>query len=289
MRPDDLAPAPCGHRGCRLKPVEVRALLAAAAVLDDADLTRVCDRDPAFAGGPIPDFHSPRHVMEVKEVTSRPLRGFNAACDKRPRYVRMPNLRHLWAASVDVSAAAAVYEGDPEAGDPETPVVNTLISTVTEMVESLESRGYTSSLHDHDNFPRYAKELGFYCDLAVQPDSPLEPGILLSGTIVEHSRAHDLDIDVTEFLQEWLDSDQSANALQSLAGRVGVHVLVLMASVDGPAAGLIHTVQETPCEVPTAALRLPAGIDVLVVVTNTDVLRFTPADGWSRRSAPRIE
>lgn len=289
MRPDKLAPAPCGHRGCRLKQVEVRAQAATATVLDDPDLKRVCDQDPAFAGGAKPDFYSPRHVVEVKELTSRPLRGFNGAYDKRPRYTRIPNLRHLWAASVDVSAAAAVYESDPETGDPETPVVNTLIATLTQMVEDLESRGHTDSLHDHDNFPRYAKELGFYCHLAAQPDSPLEPGILLSGTIVEHSRAHDLDIDVTDFLQDWLDSDQSANARQSLAGRTGIHVLALMASPIGPAAGLIHTVQETPGEVPTAAPRLPDGIDVLVVATDTDVLKFTPADGWSRRSAPRIE
>lgn len=284
MRPDDWAPAPCGHRGCRLKPVEVRAQLAAAAALDDADLTRVCDQDPAFAGGPIPDFHSRRHVVEVKELTSRPLRGFNAAYDKRPRYVRIPNLRHLWAASVDVSVAAAVYEGDPE-----TPVVNTLIATLTEMVEDLESRGYTSSLHDHDNFPRYAKELGFYCDLAAQPDSPLEPGILLTGSVIKRPRTLDLDYDVTAPLQDWLDSDQSSNARRSLAGRRGVHVLAVVPSRDGPAATVIDTVRETPGEVPTTALRLPDGIDVLVVVTNTDVLRFTPADGWSRRSAPRIE
>jgi hypothetical protein len=282
--PYGFAPAPCGHRSCRLKPVEVRAQLAAAAVLDDPDLTRVCDRDPAFTGSAIPDFSSPHHIVEVKELTSRPLRGFNAAYDKQPRYIRIPHLRHLWAASVDVSAAAAAYDGDTQ-----TPQVNTLIATLTQMVEDLESRGYTSSLHDHDNFQRYADALGFYCDLAVQPSSPLEPGILLSGTIAEHSRTLDLDYDVTAVLQEWLDSEHSANARQSLAGRSGVHVLVLMASPDGPAAGLLHTVQETPGKVPVAALRLPDDIDVLIVASNTDVLHFTGREGWSRRSAPRIE
>lgn len=258
--------------------------MAAAAVLDDPDLTRVCDQDPVFAGAAIPDFSSPHHVVEVKELTSRPLRGFNAAYDKQPRHIRIPHLRHLWAASVDVSAAAAAYDGDPE-----TPQVNTLIATLTQMVEHLESRDYTSSLHDHDNFQRYADALGFYCDLAVQRDSPLEPGILLSGTIAEHSRTLDLDYDVTAVLQEWLDSEHSANARQSLAGRAGVHVLVLMASPDGPAAGLIHALRQTPGEVPVTALRLPDDIDVLIVATNTDVLWFTPRDGWSRRTAPHIE
>lgn len=276
------APIPCGHRGCRLTPVEQRAWTAAAAVLDDADLTRVCDQDPAFAGAAIPDFSSRRHVVEVKELTSRPLRGFNAAYDKQPRHIPISSLRHLWAASVDVSAAAATYDGEPN-----TPQVNTLIATLTQIVQNLETRGYTSSLEDHDNFQRYADALGFYCDLAVQPNSPLEPGILLSGTIAEHSRTLDLDYDVTAVLQEWLDSNQSANARQSLAGHAGVHVLVLMASPDGPAAGLIHAVQQTPSDVPAAALRLPDDIDVLIVATNTDVLRFSPRDGWSRRTAPR--
>lgn len=284
MRPDDWAPASCGHRGCRPKPSEVRALVAVAAVLADPDLTRICAQDPAFAGGPMPDFHSPRHVVEVKELTSRPLRGFNAAYNRQPRYIPIPTLRHLWAASVDVSVAAAVYEGDPE-----TPVVNTLIATLTEMVEDLESRGYTNSLHDHDNFPRYAKELGFYCDLTVVPDSDLKPGILLTGTIVGRPRALNLDIDITALLQDWLDSDQSSNARYSLAGRGGVHVLAVVPSRDGPAATVIDAVRETPGEVPEAALRLPDGIDVLIAVTDTDVLRFTPADGWSRHSAPHIE
>lgn len=278
--PDGSAPALCGHRGCRLTAVEVRAQLAAAVVLDDPDLTRVCDKDPSFAGPAIPDFSSAYHVVEVKELTSRPLRGFNAAYDKQPRHIRIPNLRHLWAASVDVSAAAAAYDGDPE-----TPQVNTLVATLAQMVENLESRGYTDALHDHDNFQRYAKALGFYFDLAVQPNSPLEPGILLSGTIAEHPRTLDLDHDFTAVLQEWLDSDQSANARQSLASCSGLHVLVLMASRDGPAAGLIYTLQQKPGEIPVAALRLPGEIDVLIVATTTDVLYFTPRDGWSRRSA----
>lgn len=117
----------------------------------------------------------------------------------------------------------------------------------------------------------------------------MEPGILLTGSVIKRPRTLDLDYDVTALLQDWLDSEQSSNARRSLAGRRGVHVLVVVPSRDGPAATVIDTVRETPGEVPTTALRLPAGIDVLVVVTNTDVLRFTPTDGWSRRSAPRIE
>ncbi|GAB5901768.1 MULTISPECIES: hypothetical protein [Mycobacteriaceae] len=279
---DDTTPAPCGHRGCRLKPSEVRAQLLASTALDDPDLTRVCDQDEAVAGGAIPDFRSRRHVVEVKELTSQALRRFIDLYEALPqRYIPKYSFRYLWAVSVDVSRAAGAYGGNPK-----TPEVKTLIATSTQLIEDLESRGIINSLADHENFPKYAKALGFYSNCAVVPDSPLGPGILLSGTISGQARTLDLDYDVTAFLQDWLDSEQSTNARQSLAGRAGIHVLVLMASLDGPAAGLIHTLRETPGEVPAAALRLPDDIDVLIVTTNIDVLRFTPNGGWLRHTAP---
>lgn len=280
---NDTTPAPCGHLGCRLKPSEVRAQLAAATVLDDPALTRICDQDPTFTtGGPIPDFASQRHVVEVKELTSKALRRFIDLYEALPdRYVPVDGLRHLWAVSVDVSRAAATYDRNRK-----TPKVKTLIATLTQIITDLESRGITDAFTDHDNFPKYAKALGFYFDCAVLPDTALEPGILLTGTITEHDRTLDLDDDVAGLLQEWLDSDQAENAEQSLAGRPGTRVLVLVASLDGPAAVLVHALHEAPGEVPTAALQLPDGIDILIVVTDYDVVRYGPQDGWSRHTAP---
>ena len=282
-RPDHTTPAPCGHRGCQRKPSEMRAQLVAATVLDDPDLTRICDQDPKdAAGGPIPDFASQRHVVEVKELTSKALRRFNSAYDDLgKRHFPSESLRQLWAASVDVSHAAATYDGNRK-----TPKVKTLVARLTQIITDLESRGITNAFADHDNFPKYAKEFGRYFDCAVLPDTTLEPGILLTGTITEHPRTRDLDGDVVAPLKEWLGSDQAENAEQSLAGRPGTHVLVLMASLDGPAAGLVHALHETPGETPTAALRLPDDTDILIVATDYDVLRYAPHDGWSRHTAP---
>lgn len=169
---DDTTPAPCGHRGCRLKPSEVRAQLLASTALDDPDLTRVCDQDEAVAGGAIPDFRSRRHVVEVKELTSQALRRFIDLYESLPqRYIPNESFRYLWAVSVDVSRAAGAYGGNPK-----TPEVKTLIATLTQLIEDLESRGITNSLADHENFPKYAKALGFYCNCAVVPDSPLGRG-----------------------------------------------------------------------------------------------------------------
>lgn len=106
-----------------------------------------------------------------------------------------------------------------------------------------------------------------------------------TGRGLERPRTTHLDDDVAPFLQDWLD-EHSDNARQSLAGRAGVHVVALVASLDCPAAGMIHTMMEPPGEAPTAMLRLPAEIDVLIAVVNADVLRFTTGGGWSRRSIP---
>ncbi|WP_155946517.1 hypothetical protein [Mycobacterium sp. URHD0025] len=154
MHPDEMAPAPCGHRGCRLKPVEVRARLAAAFVLDDADLTRVCDQDPAFAGGSIPDFSSHRHIVEVKELTSKVLRKFIDLYESLPQRYFPVESSHLWAVSGDVSRAAATFDGNRQ-----TPEVKTLIATLTQMTGDLESRGLTDSFADHENFPGGRKHL----------------------------------------------------------------------------------------------------------------------------------
>ncbi|MBE5477837.1 hypothetical protein E3G68_005170 [Mycobacteroides abscessus] len=277
---DDTS-APCGHHGCRITSVEQRAA-AVAAVLDDPHLTRICEQDAEFSGGRIPDFQSPRHVVEVKELTSRPLRGFLAAYDALPaRYIRIPTFDHLWAVSLDVSAAHHVYVGNPR-----TPRVKTLIDSLTQVIADMESRGITDVLTDHDNWPRFAKMVGFYGHCFALAGTELQPGILFTGTMSEQPRTTDIDDDVTAFLQDWLDSTQSENARQSLSGRPGTHVLALVASLDGPAAGMVHTLMENPGAAPAAAVRLPPDIDILMAVTQTDVLRFSTNDGWSRHSVP---
>jgi hypothetical protein len=60
---------------------------------------------------------------------------------------------------------------------------------VNTLIEDLESRGFTDSLADLDKFEEYAKSLGFYCHLAIQPNASLAPGILLSGSISASSPA----------------------------------------------------------------------------------------------------
>lgn len=280
---DGFAPAPCGHRGCHISPVEQQAWAAVTAVLDDPDLIRVCDQaEPARAA--IPDFRSSRHVVEVKELTSEPVREFIAACDKHmpQRHVEVPELEHVWAVSADVSVAANSYKGRRR-----TPRADTMFDSLVELVKDLEARGIKDVMTaDTDTWKRLAKVLGFYGDCAVLDATAWPPGIVFTGALSSHARTLDLEYDVVAFLQEWLDSEQSKKGRDALAGRDGVHVLALVPSRDGPAAGMVQTLMETHGEIPTTALRLPAEVDELIVVTNDEVLRFSPGGGWSRCDAP---
>lgn len=279
---DGFIPASCGHRGCHISRVEQQAWAAAVAVLDDPALMRVCEATEP-PGGARPDFRSPRHVVEVKELTSRRVREFAAAVDKHAsqRYLRVPDLQHLWAVTADVSVAVSLYGGRGA-----TPCANTMLDSLTELIRELESRGVGDALADGEMWERVSKILGFYGDCAVLEGTNLEPGILFTGTLSGHARTLDLELDVVAFLQRWLDSEQSRNGRHSLAGRDGVHVLALVPSRDGPAAGMLQTLTETRGEIPTTALRLPAEIDELIVVTDDEVLRFASDSEWSRCDAP---
>ncbi|UBV20314.1 MULTISPECIES: helix-turn-helix domain-containing protein [Mycolicibacterium] len=274
--------APCGHRGCQISPTEQRAHAAVTTMLDDPDLIRVCDAaEPP--GTAIPDFSSARHVIEVKELTSQQVRQFAAACDKHmpQRYVPVTDLRHLWAVSADVSAAAGEY-----AGRSATPKAKTMLDSITDLVRQLEARGVDDAFADAEIWERVAKVLGFYGHCAVLGGTSLEPGILFTGTVSGQARTLDLELDVVAVLQCWLDSEQSRNARESLAGRDGAHVLALVPHRDGPASSMLQTLGDTRGEIPTTALQLPHDIDVLIVVTDAEVLCFTAADGWSRRPLP---
>ncbi len=279
-----FVPAPCGHRGCQIDRVEQQAWAAAVAILNDPDLVRVCDRTES-PGASIPDFRSSRHVVEVKALTSWQLRQFAAEFDKHlgQRHFPVPGLQHLWAVSADVSEAAGSYDRGSGA-----PQVNTMLNSITELIRELEARGVDNVMAAHDIWDRVAKVLGFYGDCAVMETTAWPPGILFTGTLSGHARTLDLEFDVVAFLQNWLDSAQSKKGRDALAGRDGVHVLALVPSRDGPAAGMLQTLMETRGEIPTTALRLPAEVDELIVVTNDEALRFSPGGGWSRCDAPAV-
>ncbi|WP_068019195.1 MULTISPECIES: hypothetical protein [unclassified Mycobacterium] len=115
----------------------------------------------------------------------------------------------------------------------------------------------------------------------------MRPGIFFS-VAHGHSRTTYLEDDVVKFLQSWLNSGYSMNARKSLANEKRKRVVVLVASMDGPAAAMLRTLSETTgVPIPTP-LRLPPEIDALIVTTGQEVLYFDPDMGWSRHTTASL-
>jgi hypothetical protein len=268
----------CDHPGCATSEVEQHARDACAAVLGDAELIRVCAQTSA---GPIPDFQSRRYTVEVKALTSPALMKFLTARNKNLEDPHHPvkALSQTWGVFADVSEAHGSFDGKASA-----PRISSMIKSLTPLLVEVEARGLTDVFAAHDLWPQFAKTLGFYGHCSVMPSGPFPPGIVFIGPAHETSRTTYLEHDVVAFLQQWLNSEHSDNARKSLADRPGRRVLTLVASFDGPAAAMLHTLHEHPGVAPQTPLRLPAAIDVVAVLTGNEVLLFDASSGWARRT-----
>jgi len=118
------------------------------------------------------------------------------------------------------------------------------------------------------------------------PEGPYPPGILILGYAWGHSRTTDPERDVVGFIQAWLLSPQAENAKLSLHHERDVRrVLVLVASMEGPASAMIRTLSEDPEASLRTPLQLPKEIDAVVVIAADEVLDYGLVDGWRRRPA----
>lgn len=272
------APSPeCGHPGCFSDDVEERARDAAAAVLGDDGLARVCEQE---AKGVKPDFRSYRHALEVKQLTSPALRQFLAAHNDHLEDPHRPieGLSQVWLVFADVSAAIESFDGKTK-----TPRADLLIDSLTPLLKDLEARGVTDAFGDDRVWSHMRTILGFQGHCSVIPGIDMKPGIFFS-TSHGHSRTTYLEHDVVGFLEQWLHSRYAANARKSLAPERRKRVVVLVPTMDGPAAAMLRTLAETPgVNIPTT-LRLPQEVDALIVTTDDEVIHFDPTVGWARHT-----
>src|SRR4051794_5009994 len=122
----------CCHRKCEPCRVERRARDIGAALLRDGSLSRVCERE---SSRPKPDFRSPQHSVEVKELASPSLRSFMEAQKLHIGDVRLypvEGLQKTGGVSVDVSLAIDSFEHAP------APKVRRLINALAPLVAQLE-------------------------------------------------------------------------------------------------------------------------------------------------------
>jgi hypothetical protein len=257
----------------------VYARRVATKLLDDEALERVCEVVPR---GPKPDYRSGRHAVEVKRLTSPSAASFRTARDRfLPEAVQpVTGLQHLWLVFLDISEAHASFRG----GIP-TPQAKVLVKELGSLLRAFETDG----IMDAGGRPEVHRLTGGYTCAAVPVSPNGTPGIMFS-TAVGTRRTTNIDLDVVEFLQDWLDSPESTNLRESLAGEPLWRVAVLIADSGGPASGMLRTLMDTTDGpvVPKAELRLPPEIGSLILVAGNDVLDFGLADGWRRRSATSL-
>jgi hypothetical protein len=225
------------HPECAPNDVEEYARDIVARVLHDDELLRVCARESSRQK---PDFRSPRHSVEVKELVSPDLRSVREAQKRHiGDYEEVDTLRETWGVCADASLAFSSFEPTTA-----TPKVKPLIRKLTPLLVRLEANGATDARSDPEIWPFVASLLhGGWC--SVIPKSPYPPGILLIGPGYGYERTTDIETDVVAPLQDWLSSKYADNVRQSLGGENGVRCAVLVASMDGPAFAMIRTLAET--------------------------------------------
>lgn len=270
----------CPHTSCDASAVEASALTVVARLLDDDRLARVCEQEDE---GSKPDFRSPCHALEVKELVSPNYRAFTVASD---RYISddlfhpVPTLQHAWGLIPDVSAAASSFSARARA-----PRMKTLVQRLVPLLRRLEGRGISDARLDHDIWPMVASLINSG-ECSVVPHSPWGPGVVVVGHGYGLERTTYLEYDVVAFLQDWLDSSDAENLRRSLKDETGVRCGVLVASFQGPASAMLRTLAENPPDSSPplrTPLRLPNEIDSLLVIAETEALGYGLwGNGWSR-------
>lgn len=269
------------HDECVGDGIEQHAQLVAAQVLDDTELARVCARGSSV---PVVDYRSSRHAVEVKELASPDLRSFSDAYNRHiggPFPIHLEGVNKTWFASFDVSLAHNSF--DRTGQDPD---VKKMAKKLQPLLIQLEAKGLDNARFDEEIWLRVRELLHHDGDLTVAPPESagaFDPGLAFLGSLSGQARTTEVEDDVVGFLQAWFSSGSSANARQSLAPEAPlVRCLVLVASMEGPAAAMMRTLAENPGITPQTALALPDEVDVVVLIAGSEVLAFRAATGWHR-------
>lgn len=277
--PNPILATPC-HSKCAPSEIEMLAHKVTAEVLQDSELLRVCEVEPA--GLKKPDFRSRRHAVEVKELISPSMASYGEAHDRHfgdKRHFPVKSFRNLWGVMPDLTDAIESFDRT------ESPYLPRLIRRLIPLIEQLEAKGLTYARAD----PWIARSVaslihGDSC--SVMPEGPYTPGIFILGYGWGLSRTTDPERDVVECIQAWLRTSQAEKARLSFDHEREVRrVLALVASMEGPASAMIRTLSEDPEASLRTPLQLPEGIDAVVVIAADQVLDYGLVDGWRRRPA----
>lgn len=258
---------------------------AAARVLADLDLERVCPRTEAVNRGnqpQSPDYRSVHSAVEVKELTSNAHRKFANALHQQDFY-RSPRLTSTW----------NVWPHHDWSSSPSSDRVippRQLVKRLIPLLEQLEAANQT---HPRVREPTDASFAivsllgGGHCEaMPAHLAARWGPGVLL-GHLISGERSGYLDEAIVAPIQHWIDNDRLATnmsrSLRDESPRTRCGVLVLGDRLMQPAPShLRRSLSDFPGEIPTRELHMPESVDVFVVAAGDEILWYADGSGWSR-------
>ncbi|WP_430336184.1 hypothetical protein [Rhodococcus sp. ACT016] len=298
----------CGHKKCENESDAEKAGLAAASqVLNDSGLQRVCENE---ADGPVPDYRSARHTVEVKQLASTSYEALRRASSKNSGIHPVPALTKTWMISTDATASSFAIRHDVKA-----PFFPKLPKKLGPLLRELEDRGIFSyrelvKIGNRERFkasatgsPEPALELARRI-VAILGDNPtceaidsegserLPKGIMLTRK-ESGSRVPDLNVTVRDVVQNWIESDsENMRASMSREGNLQIRCGVVVAPGYGYGFKIMRALGvDFPelSDVPTDPLKLPDELDILIIVAADQVISFRKSPGkWERTQLATI-
>jgi hypothetical protein len=278
----------CAHANCaKLDDAEEIAL---DAIADRVALHfhRVCECERA---GKVPDFRSAcaTVTVEVKRMTSAAMEWHNDKLKEQfqgREFHPMQSLQETWMLTMDTTEARESWDIlRKPTGKPRKPQFDTMLPNLEAALAQVEAEGAS-------NFWRngaVSAAVGYPVSGVTIPapssgQRPFGPGVLLNDAY-GGVRSTDLDIDVVSFLNEWLSSERSSNARESLRYQTGWRIAALVADSSGPAKDMLATIRDSEVA-PIMSLGLPAEIDEVILIAwpLRVMLTYSHRDGWHRES-----
>ncbi|MCA9834766.1 MAG: hypothetical protein KC435_12515 [Thermomicrobiales bacterium] len=276
----------CTHAKCAQQDDAEQIALDVVAARTALTFYRVCE---GGRPGKAPDFRSicAMVTVEVKQLTSAAMKWHD---DKRTEQFHgrefhpMQSLRETWMLVMDTTEARESWDILREpTGKPRKPRFDTMLPALEVALAQLEAEGI-------DHFWRngaVSAAVGYPVSGGTVPapssgQRRFGPGVLLNEAY-GGVRSTDLDIDVAAFLNEWLSSERSSNARESLRAETGWRIVALVADSIGPSKDMLATLRDSDVA-PSASLNLPAEIDEVVLIAWSPrvILTYSHRDGWHR-------
>ncbi|NMO02790.1 hypothetical protein HH308_16380 [Gordonia sp. TBRC 11910] len=276
----------CTHAKCAKKDNAEQIALDVIAARTSLSFHRVCEDERV---GKVPDYRSTcaTVAVEVKKLTSAAMEWHIDKLNQQFQgrgFHPMRSLQETWMLLMDTTEARESWDILRQStGKPRKPRFDTMLPALEAALVQVEAEG----ANDFWRNSAVSAAVGYpVCGTKIPAPSlgqrPFGPGVLLNDAY-GGVRSTDLDIDVSGFLNDWLSSERSSNARESLRAETGWRIAALVADSSGPAKDMLATIRDSE-GAPSAPLKLPVEIDEVILIAwpARVILTYGHRDGWHR-------